>query len=77
MILQSKTYNDKADVWSLGCIIAALALKVNKGDQNLKHIFKGASCFPISPHLKKDDELLIEGIHKNDQMIIILETIGK
>ena len=69
VILQNGAYNDKADIWSIGCIVAALALKSKQnGILNNMHMFQGKSCFPISPHqeLSSKDESLIDGVHKKD-----------
>ena len=55
-------YDDKIDIWSLGCIFAEMAYMWNqKGrDASNRYLFQGNSCFPLSPNkndkVKEDKE---------------------
>lgn len=47
-------YDQRADIWSLGCIIAEMMIvylkSMGKIDREKDHnLFKGSSCNPISP----------------------------
>mgnify|MGYP000987180149 CR=1 FL=1 len=51
-IILCSDYDSKADAWSLGCIVAELASKMcsgSKGKSKAEVLFKGNSCYPISP----------------------------
>ena len=54
IILLEKVYNQKVDVWSLGCVFAEL-LHWYEQQQNpvqaskLPYLFPGKSCDPLSP----------------------------
>lgn len=52
IILQNETYDQKIDIWSLGCIFAELAYiwDSNQKDITNRFLFKGNSCFPLSPN---------------------------
>lgn len=74
VILLQKNYNDKADLWSVGCILGELILsssrynKVGMNDRE-KMLFRGKSCYPLSP----------EGRDKagsNDQLVNIVKVLG-
>ena len=58
VILSSKIYSTKLDIWSVGCIFAELFYvwrceKKPKGD---RYLFQGTSCYPISPKQSKGKE---------------------
>ena len=60
VILQHKTYDSKADVWSLGCLIFEIFKHSSMDADKLKNtrsklLFNGGSCFPISPLNESDD----------------------
>jgi serine/threonine protein kinase len=55
IILSSKDYSEKLDMWSVGCIVAELAYVWRRTAENRKldgtdrYLFKGTSCYPLSP----------------------------
>ena len=74
-----KSYDTKIDLWSSGCIIYELMsyqTGLNQGQKH-KYLFPGASCFPLSPSSKSNDEYNENIVSKSDQMKVILDTIGK
>ena len=75
IILGSSDYDSKIDIWSLGCIFAEVVWtwSSSKPDPNSRYLFKGYSCYPLSPSYKSEKETKIS---KSDQLIKILETIG-
>lgn len=59
VILQQKSYDFAADVWSLGCLIFELFKHSTLTEKQLKKeksklAFHGGSCFPISPVYKNE-----------------------
>jgi serine/threonine protein kinase len=61
--LVEKSYDQSADLWSLGCIIYELLMYISftgtddkfKTDfQKARYLFQGNSCFPLSPFGKKE-----------------------
>ena len=82
--MTQKCYNQKIDVWSLGCTFAELAVLQNSNQQMIsnqksKSIFKGTSCFPLSPRAvnltvgqAQNDK---KSISKNDQLVKILQIL--
>ena len=52
VILTQKEYDSKIDVWSLGCVFSELALlNKTKAGSASKALFRGSSCFPLSPKI--------------------------
>ena len=53
VILVQPDYNSKADMWSVGCILAELLFLLQPKNiesySNRNVLFPGGSCFPISP----------------------------
>ena len=75
-ILGNSRYSEKLDIWSVGCILAEMAFTWRKKDQKPgedRYLFKGNSCYPLSPrkHSSKNDKQEVD-ISKNDQLIKIL-----
>ena len=62
VILVDHNYNQSADIWSLGCVLAELLActsdyhKVKQYDIKKRVLFKGSSCYPISPLHKLKEE---------------------
>jgi len=78
IILECKHYDSKIDIWSIGCILGEMAYIWSdrfKGDSNNRFLFKGSSCYPLSPSGKSNAAEI--SISHNDQLIKILQTIGK
>jgi serine/threonine protein kinase len=84
VILCDPNYNQSVDIWSMGCLLAELINKLhNRKKDDTTVLFKGSSCFPISPfnfdnEAIKDNQLDEEnniGIDSGDQMIKVLENI--
>ena len=59
IILNADHYDQKADVWSVGCMISELLTHFENPGLELseKILFKGDSCFPLSPSMNNKDEL--------------------
>ena len=70
-VILLQQYNQKIDVWSLGCILAELIrFTVGYRDHSpIRYLFMGGSCFPISPY--GEDGL----VDKNDQIMKIVEVV--
>mgnify|MGYP004541905467 CR=1 FL=1 len=51
IILNSNSYDNKVDIWSIGCIFAELMYTWLPGehDPNERYLFKGNSCYPLTP----------------------------
>jgi len=48
--LDFPSYDEKADIWSLGCIFSEIIQKTAKSKEELEVLFYGDSCFPVSPN---------------------------
>ena len=60
-----KTYDQSVDIWGVGCILAELMGKAetsmaqeNKINVNKLILFKGKSCFPISPAVGTEENVV-------------------
>ena len=53
IILTEKQYNESVDIWSAGLVLGELMKSTDKYQQKEKNtknvLFRGKSCFPISP----------------------------
>jgi mitogen-activated protein kinase 1/3 len=79
-IILGQQYDEKVDVWSLGCVFAELVYSFGSGDQNgsKRYLFKGTSCYPQSPKpISSGQNVKDVNISSNDQLIKILETLGE
>jgi mitogen-activated protein kinase 1/3 len=79
LILIEKNYDDKIDVWSLGCIFAELLHCLKFPELELlprKPFFPGQSCFPLSPD--KTAPVSDSGfpVSNKDQLLMIVERLG-
>ena len=65
-------YDTKVDVWGLGCIVYELAYMFDnpENDPTDRFLFKGTSCYPLSPMRNEQDE--ITNVGSNDQLVKIL-----
>ena len=78
-IILDHYYDQKVDVWSLGCVFAELAYvyqNKEKEDTSKRFLFKGTSCYPHSPKEMKQGLGQDVNISSNDQLIKIIETLG-
>ena len=79
--LYEPVYDKPSDIWSAGCCLAQLVRAIQKSndvnDLHLKPLFPGTSCFPVSPCSKmRENKGSNNIIGKNDQLKIILQTVG-
>ena len=76
VVLVNNHYDQAADIWGLGCVLAQLigAMRPTK-TVTFQPIFEGASCYPLSPNSKTKDKKTI--IESEDQLRIILKKLGK
>eukprot|EP00356_Strombidium_inclinatum_P009850 CAMPEP_0170483248 /NCGR_PEP_ID=MMETSP0208-20121228/2951_1 /TAXON_ID=197538 /ORGANISM="Strombidium inclinatum, Strain S3" /LENGTH=136 /DNA_ID=CAMNT_0010756207 /DNA_START=522 /DNA_END=932 /DNA_ORIENTATION=- len=71
VILLEKDYNTQVDVWGVGCILTELLVcsreyKSMIEDESTRILFKGDSCYPMSPIVAKEDQTVKVG--KSDQL---------
>ena len=76
VILTEPDYNEASDIWSLGIILGELMYssdKYNHGENRMKRrfLFKGKSCYPISPADSKNLDLVKE----SDQIFKLLSRM--
>ena len=76
VILTDKNYSKAIDIWSLGIILVEIIacsshyIKKPDFDVNSRFLFKGKSCYPISPICDESSEIKI---NKSDQLFKILK----
>lgn len=79
VILVEKNYNQKIDVWSLGCIFTELLLMMKEHTDSpleRKPFFPGHSCFPLSPDSNAKLQKSGFPVDSADQLIMILKKMG-
>ena len=75
IILTEKTYDQSVDIWSAGLVLGELMKSTDKYQQKCEEkkyrnvLFKGKSCFPISPADGSDKCSVMD----NDQIFKVLE----
>ena len=84
IILDEADYDNKIDIWSLGCVLGELLRTGSKksekwSDREQRVIFPGSSAFPNSPckegkTKESDDKSII--ISSKDQLLLILKIVG-
>lgn len=68
-------------MWSVGCIMYEL-LKMVKADKHTSNdsgrhvLFKGDSCFPLSPLKNNREQADVNYISDNDQLKVIIQKTG-
>lgn len=70
--MTESTYNESIDIWSAGLVLSELMKCTNDQKENLKQkniLFKGKSCFPISPAEGSGDST----VYETDQIFKIIE----
>ena len=88
IILLTKKYDTKVDMWAIGCTIAELChlVKQEKSPFSLfgqgkrkpcNALFTGSSCFPLSPMKSNKTSEEYEVDQNNDQLRVIFDMIGK
>lgn len=83
LILDQSDYDFQADIWSMGCILGELIAfsdpyRTKERVKTGQILFRGSSCFPLSPceMMLKSKDQKTQIISKNDQMNIILDSLG-
>ena len=76
IILTEKTYNESIDIWSAGLVLSELMRCTEKFRQHTEEgsikksiLFKGKSCYPLSPADGSDDG----SVYESDQIFKVLE----
>jgi serine/threonine protein kinase len=82
IIFIEKDYDQAVDLWSLGCIVSdivnsseALLKQHPTSDVRQRCLFKGNSCFPLSPKKSGSDGSKSRVVSSGDQIIKILEIL--
>jgi len=77
LILLQENYTEAIDMWSVGCIYAEL-LGMLEGCSMYERgpLFPGASCFPLSPDHKHQNDYKFHTKGKRDQLNVIFNLIG-
>lgn len=75
IIFQQNSYDERTDLWSFGCLASQLIKHMQEPNLDIrkKILFKGNSCYPISPGVDGDEKKL----SSRDQTIQILRVLGK
>lgn len=76
------SYDPKADLWSLGCVVIEMLNHLTLAKMGVKPNilnlvpFRGDSCFPLSPigPVQQADQRLVS---KDDQLKCILRKMGR
>ena len=56
IILSNRQYDNRVDVWSVGCVIAEIIHMRDKDCEVAdRYLFKGTSCYPLSPAYKNGE----------------------
>ena len=61
------------DIWSVGLILVELIKKCLMKEKNRFTLFKGNSCYPISPQNCEGETI----VHSEDQIFKVLERFPK
>jgi serine/threonine protein kinase len=73
----NQDYDNKSDVWSLGCILFELFKQSKLNSNSIKVsrdvLFRGDSCFTYSPLVQEKGKGL--NVSKHDQMKLILQAV--
>jgi mitogen-activated protein kinase 1/3 len=76
VILLEPIYTNAVDMWSLGCIFAELLGKI-KGNVSIGPLFRGQSCFPLSPMIVEcQNNQMSVSYDINDQLLTIFKVLG-
>jgi len=87
VILQNREYDQQADVWSFACMLSEIVKCTLRSQKKLsmedfvrdRILFKGASCFPVSPSQGAAEEETADDtptIDEDDQILKILQVLG-
>jgi len=79
VILLQDNYTEAIDIWSLGCILAELMNMIQgncPNHQNRGPLCPGATCYPMSPDVKGDNQKGLHAKANRDQLICIFNVIG-
>lgn len=72
VILEQKDYDERADIWSLGCILAEVYQRTVS--DKTTPMFLSDSCFPLSPFFDDDSQNEIN-LSSNDLLIKIVSVL--
>jgi serine/threonine protein kinase len=86
--MTQKYYNQKVDIWSLGCVFAEMCMVIQYGDKKTTHsdgtakmpklsrnfLFPGESCYPLSPASTIDGA---DQVDPEDQLLKIFMLLGQ
>lgn len=77
IIFQQRKYDQKTDLWSFGCVASQLLQHMVTPEKQLKEkiLFRGKSCFPLSPDPDGDQDDENE-VSSRDQTVHILQVLG-
>ena len=77
VIMGIDDYDERADLWSIGCIIFEVIQKMMKSCKSPQILFKGDSCYPHSPvEMNSNDSQSSEiKMSSDDQLIKIVESL--
>jgi serine/threonine protein kinase len=79
LILQIDDYDDRIDIWSMGCVFAELLqMQVQPDPAHRRALFPGDFCLPFSPQAPRGgaDSRSVSSRQSMDQLKTIFETIG-
>ena len=78
VILGSQTYDESADLWSLGCLLGIIVQKTIKEPHEIDVLFSGDSCYPQSPmkRANQSSESSEIEVSSGDHLIEIIKALG-
>ena len=81
LILLEKDYGPAIDMWAIGCIMGELFAMIKQPGASStfldrQPLFQGQSCFPLSPTMKKFEEIKGFPMTNSDQLSKIFSLLG-
>jgi len=79
VILGSKAYDERADIWSMGCVISEIFQATVSDTEGREAMFIGDSCYPISPMAEKDQNIQKKPaqVSQDDLLFKVIQSVGK